>query len=786
MHNLSLLPAEVLGHVFSYLHVFPDLYSISQTCLHFRETLMVSPNLWYSVRLFKDIDSDFTIDSTHNNYTPQQIYQPDQNEMNDMAFEHILSLCHPYVKHWDATQFFLSDFEYAMSKDQLQILKMRERANARLVSNHLSNRSVVNLIECREKYRTPCLESLAINLREIEDGETLRRLLVHFRNVRDISLLSHSPEYMADSKQQVNLRETSHTHDIEVSVNLDLDNFHLNQDYLNEEIREYEDHYINDDDDENKDDDLKLEFESLRIPFANQLINDVVLVQILVLTPRLRLLDIRGCPLITAYCMRNLATVIGSHLTHLHMGGINPARPSLLNDKALYAISRECPNLELLECFQCPRVSHRSIERVLLYLNRLHTLRLTGCQFLDLWDIQSALEELIDQTYLDSNENHLDNKTNGPRNRIISRAADEKEILEALKTGIHPARLSADIAPRLRLDRLRVLQLNEALMNDLFLEGVLTLAHPSLSDINVNGCGNLTDTAIVQLAHLCGETLRHLRFDYSNTSDASVATVAQSCPSLRTFVAGPHADVEHILNRFTDDAVAALSSGCPLLEEVSVRHGQYTPAILAMLARGTPQLQALTLSSSQFLEPLRTLRTESIPVMHAVRHLDLGRTSRVGDEDVALVVDLMPHLTFLRLSYTDVTGSVIPLLSTRLSDLERLELDHCVSLHSVPTLVPPSDDMPASDNLPCPGPTGSDSMVGIGFRPGSLKMISFAGSPISGPAVFYFASVYCADVMLRRINVDFCTNVSLDVADSLRTLENVDDVWADKPTFITT
>lgn len=67
---------------------------------------------------------------------------------------------------------------------------------------------------------------------------------------------------------------------------------------------------------------------------------------------------------------------------------------------------------------------------------------------------------------------------------------------------------------------------------DLTDSGVAAVARPSLKILSVAGCSNLTNAAIVAVAHGCPNLIRLIVGQCTRITDAAIAAVAHGCPNL--------------------------------------------------------------------------------------------------------------------------------------------------------------------------------------------------------------------------------------------------------------
>merc|ERR1712086_144750 len=107
---------------------------------------------------------------------------------------------------------------------------------------------------------------------------------------------------------------------------------------------------------------------------------------------------------------------------------------------------------------------------------------------------------------------------------------------------------------------------------------------PTLISVDVSNCKNLTDAAIIALAEHCLVLTRISVISCTNLTDAAIIGLAERCPALT------NVDVRYCWN-LTDAAIIALAEHCPALTEINVRHCRnLTDAAIIGLAERCPAL----------------------------------------------------------------------------------------------------------------------------------------------------------------------------------------------------
>ncbi|KNC55706.1 uncharacterized protein AMSG_12420 [Thecamonas trahens ATCC 50062] len=140
---------------------------------------------------------------------------------------------------------------------------------------------------------------------------------------------------------------------------------------------------------------------------------------------------------------------------------------------------------------------------------------------------------------------------------------------------------------------------------------------PNLTSLDLNGCFNITDAAVVALAGGCPNLTSLRLYNCSNITDAAVVALAGGCPNLTSL------GLRNCSN-ITDAAVVALTGGCPNLTSLYLNNcSNITDAAVVALAGGCPNLTSL----------------------------DLCNCSNITDAAVVALTGGCPNLTSLRLDY---------------------------------------------------------------------------------------------------------------------------------------
>lgn len=194
---------------------------------------------------------------------------------------------------------------------------------------------------------------------------------------------------------------------------------------------------------------------------------------------------------------------------------------------------------------------------------------------------------------------------------------------------------------------------------------------PTLVNLSVRACEDITDEAVITLARSC-HSLASLDLNSScnKVTDIGVSAIAENCPLMTSLDLSDCRNVSNIavialalncksLNtlklsgckNITDAAVITLAQNCPLLSVLHFRHcRELTDATLMVLSQNCPKLSSLDLSSCD----------------------------RITDAGVVAVVKKCPCLTTLDLSYCrEITDATVIALAENCPSLVTVNLSFC-------------------------------------------------------------------------------------------------------------
>ena len=163
------------------------------------------------------------------------------------------------------------------------------------------------------------------------------------------------------------------------------------------------------------------------------------------------------------------------------------------------------------------------------------------------------------------------------------------------------------------------------------------LASLDVSDVRVGS----TDEVLAALGQGC-PLLASLRVGWSvhyndSVTDEGVANVARGCPSLRELSL---LRCRHV----TDEGVAALARGCPLLEQLDLSYCNFVTSVgLGHLAAACHQMAELRLAHCKLLGEIQCVAVG----MPRLRLLDLHECNFVADEAVARIAEAAAGLALL-------------------------------------------------------------------------------------------------------------------------------------------
>ncbi|XP_073077033.1 F-box/LRR-repeat protein 4 isoform X3 [Manis javanica] len=170
---------------------------------------------------------------------------------------------------------------------------------------------------------------------------------------------------------------------------------------------------------------------------------------------------------------------------------------------------------------------------------------------------------------------------------------------------------------------------------------------PNLQDLNLSSCGKLPPQAFSHIAKLCG--LRRLVLYRTKVEieeyDVIASMIAAKCKKLRTL------DLWRCKN-ITENGIAELASGCPLLEELDLGWCptlQSSTGCFARLARQLPNLQKLFLTANRSVcdTDIEELASNCIQL----RQLDILGTRMVSPASLRKLLESCKDLCLLDVSF---------------------------------------------------------------------------------------------------------------------------------------
>lgn len=177
-------------------------------------------------------------------------------------------------------------------------------------------------------------------------------------------------------------------------------------------------------------------------------------------------------------------------------------------------------------------------------------------------------------------------------------------------------------------------------------------------------CSERTDEGVAALTAGC-PALQELSLSSPNATDRSLEILGAHCKHLRALTAKD-------CGMLTDAGVVALAVGCPQLEELSLEGcRRVTGAALPAIAFGCPRLRTLNLARTALGE----IALATVGACHSLQQLTLaGCSAAATDASVSAVVLACPALTKLDVSFckrlTDSFLARVALASRRLTSVD--------------------------------------------------------------------------------------------------------------------
>lgn len=277
-----------------------------------------------------------------------------------------------------------------------------------------------------------------------------------------------------------------------------------------------------------------------------------------------------------------------------------------IQDEALFAFSKNCPNIEEVILSSCPKLTDDSVVALAMACRNIHTLFMDSC-------VQLTDRSLRSFTRL----RHVDiSWCNKISNVGIGMIAGET-LLRFSAKGCSGLDNEGLIKLARRSPNLEHLNLQCCVfVSDAALASISQSCH-KLKLLCVSGCSQLTDASPQALAQGCPllDTLEMA--NCNRCSDAGLIPLIRACHSLRRL------DLEECA-LITDSTLSHLASFCPLIEKLSLSHcDQITDAGVQRLAHNLRRLSVIEIDNCPFIsdQTLDQLAQES-PALQRVELYD--------------------------------------------------------------------------------------------------------------------------------------------------------------------